>query len=131
MGELSNAIEVITLFVDDLNLASRFYETVFAADEVYRDEVSQVLQFDGLLINLLEADKAPILVEPLAVASPAAGACFMFTIRVKSVDAVCKDLAQLGVALLNGPTNRPWGRRTAVFNDPSGYVWEIAEEIAS
>jgi uncharacterized glyoxalase superfamily protein PhnB len=31
------------------------------------------------------------------------------------------------VALLNGPIDRPWGRRTAAFADPAGNVWEIAQ----
>ena len=32
-----------------------------------------------------------------------------------------------GVTLLNGPVDRPWGRRTAAFADPSGNVWEVAQ----
>lgn len=39
------------------------------------------------------------------------------------------ELAAKGVAFLNGPIERPWGRRTAACADPSGNVWEIAEEI--
>ncbi len=31
--------------------------------------------------------------------------------------------------LLNGPQDRPWGRRTAAFADPAGHVWELAHEI--
>jgi len=27
-----------------------------------------------------------------------------------------------GVALLNGPMNRPWGVRTASFADPGGHI---------
>ncbi len=36
------------------------------------------------------------------------------------------ELDRRGVALLNGPVDRPWGVRTAAFADPSGHVWEIA-----
>ena len=32
----------------------------------------------------------------------------------------------LGVELLNGPMDRPWGIRTASFKDPAGHIWEIA-----
>jgi uncharacterized glyoxalase superfamily protein PhnB len=41
----------------------------------------------------------------------------------------CSRLRAIGVELLNGPIDRPWGRRTAAFADPSGHVWEIAQLI--
>jgi uncharacterized glyoxalase superfamily protein PhnB len=48
---------------------------------------------------------------------------------VDDADEVCARLRQLGVSLLNGPTDRPWGRRTAAFADPSGHVWEVAQVL--
>jgi lactoylglutathione lyase len=51
---------------------------------------------------------------------------FQFTIAVDDVDAMCKVLAAKGVRLLNGPMDRPWGIRTASFQDPGGRIWEIA-----
>ena len=125
MWEL-NAIEVITLFVDDIAAAKAFYRTVFEAETVYEDEVSQVLQFNGLWVNLLQATQAPQLVEPLPVAPSQAGSRILLTIRVEDVDTVCARLKAKGIALLNGPVDRPWGRRTAAFADPSGHVWEVA-----
>ena len=50
----------------------------------------------------------------------------MLTVNVEDVDAVCGVLAERGVALLNGPMDRPWGVRTASFSDPFGHIWEIA-----
>ena len=40
-----------------------------------------------------------------------------------------ETLRSRGVAMLNGPIDRPWGKRTAAFLDPSGTVWEIAQDI--
>ncbi len=125
MSEL-NAIEVIILFVDDIVAAKAFYRTVFEAETVYEDEMSQVLQFNGLWVNLLQATQAPQLVEPLPVAPCQAGSRMLLTIRVADVDAVCERLKAKGITLLNGPVDRPWGRRTAAFADPSGHVWEVA-----
>jgi len=65
----------------------------------------------------------------LPVAPSSAGARALLTIRVTDVDAVCSALREVGVDLLNGPIDRPWGRRTAAFADPSGHVWEIAQPI--
>ena len=129
MSVLPSAIEVVTLFVDDIGEAKAFYQKVFAPEVVYQDDVSSVLKFSGAMINLLQATQAPQLVEPSTVAPSGSGARVLFTIRVADVDAACAKLRGLGVALLNGPVDRPWGRRTAAFADPSGHVWEVAQEL--
>jgi catechol 2,3-dioxygenase-like lactoylglutathione lyase family enzyme len=124
-------IEVITLFVEDLAATKAFYQDVFGLEVVYADEVSSVVALDNLMINLLAVSESPELVAPAAVAGPSAGARFLLTIKVADADAVCADLRRHGVTLLNGPIDRPWGRRTAAFADPAGNVWEIAQELPS
>jgi len=119
-------IAAITLFVESLGDARRFYQEVFGLPVVFEDENSAVFRFGETLINLLDAAEAPGLVEPAAVASPGAGVRFQFTIEVEDVDAMCEELRRRGVELLNGPIDRPWGIRTASFRDPGGHVWEIA-----
>ncbi|WP_320199288.1 VOC family protein [Agrobacterium sp. rho-13.3] len=126
----SNEIEVVTLFVDDIGAARQFYENVFRPQIIYQDDVSAVLKFSGTLINLLQASEAPELVTPLAVAASGSGTRMLLTIKVENVDAVCTELTKRGATILNGPIDRPWGRRTAAFADPSGHVWEVAQEIA-
>lgn len=123
-------LEVVTLFVEDIDDARSFYAKVFAVETVYEDPVCSVLRFGGIMINLLQATEAPQLVEPAPVAPVASGSRVLFTIKVDDVDAVCDRLRDQGVRLLNGPVDRPWGRRTAAFADPSGHVWEVAQEIA-
>ncbi len=124
-----DAIEVITLFVEDIGEARSFYQTVFAPEIVYQDDVSAVLNFAGTMVNLLQSTQAPELVTPSAVAKSQSGSRMLLTIKVDNTDAVCAELRRRGVTLLNGPIDRPWGRRTAAFADPSGHVWEIAEEL--
>jgi catechol 2,3-dioxygenase-like lactoylglutathione lyase family enzyme len=124
-----DAIEVITLFIDDIDEAKSFYQTVFTPDILYEDDVSAVLKFSGTLVNLLKSTEAPELVTPSTVAKPSSGSRVLLTIKVDDTDVVCAELHRRGVTLLNGPVDRPWGRRTAAFADPSGHVWEIAEEI--
>ncbi|MCP3387884.1 VOC family protein [Bradyrhizobium sp. CCGB12] len=126
---LPSEVEVITLFVDDIASSKAFYARVFASETIWEDAVSSVLRFGGLLINLLDVSQAPTLVEPLRVGPSSAGARVLLTIRVVDVDQVCTALRGIGVDLLNGPIDRPWGRRTASFADPSGHVWEIAQVI--
>jgi len=49
---------------------------------------------------------------------------------VDDADAVCAELDRRGVALLNGPIDRPWGMRTACFADPDDHIWEIAQTLS-
>jgi catechol 2,3-dioxygenase-like lactoylglutathione lyase family enzyme len=120
-------ISAITLFVEDLAAAKRFYEEVFRLPVVFEDEASAVFKFGETLVNLLQASEGPELVAPASVAAPDAGVRFQFTLGVDDVDATCDELKSRGVELLNGPIDRPWGIRTACFRDPAGHVWEIAK----
>jgi catechol 2,3-dioxygenase-like lactoylglutathione lyase family enzyme len=120
-------IGAITLFVEDLDTAKRFYGDVFGLPVSYEDDASAVFSFGNTVINLLKTEAAFELIAPAAVASRDAGARLQFTVEVDDVDAMCAELAGRGVELLNGPMDRPWGIRTASFRDPGGHIWEIAK----
>jgi len=92
-------IGAITLFVEDVEAAQRFYREVFGLPVVFADDNSAVFDFGNTIINLLQDTAARELIE----------------------------LAARGVELLNGPMDRPWGVRTASFSDPGGHIWEIAQ----
>ncbi len=126
MALTPTGIDAITLFVEDLDEAKRFYLAVFGLPVHYEDENSAVFQFGDTLINLLQVGEAPGLIGPAAVAPLDSGSRFQFTLGVDDVDATCEELARLGVPLLNGPMDRPWGIRTASFADPGGHLWEVA-----
>jgi catechol 2,3-dioxygenase-like lactoylglutathione lyase family enzyme len=128
ISEMKN-LECITLFVEDLVASKKFYWEIFDLKIVYEDPVSAVFKLENVMINLLTISEAPGLIVPAKVADSSAGPRLMFTVRVPNVDEVCGKLKTLGVQLLNGPQDRPWGRRTAAFADPAGHVWELAHEI--
>lgn len=123
----SESINVITLFVEDLHVAKSFYQRVFETSAVYEDDDSAVFDFANMSINLLTVSAARELIAPEEVAPQ--GSRFQFTIRIDDVDSVCAELKERGIALLNGPMNRPWGVRTASFADPDGHIWEIAQQL--
>ncbi len=125
----SASIGAITLFTEDLDRSKRFYTDAFGLPVAWEDDNSAVFKFENTLINLLKIPAAHELIEPGTVAGPQAGARFQLTVGVDDVDAVCAELASRGVQLLNGPMNRPWGIRTASFTDPSGHIWEIAQDL--
>lgn len=126
MATWATDVWAITLFVEDLDDTKRFYQEVFAQPVVFEDENSAAFKFGNLIVNLLVDTEAPELIGPAIVADAAAGARFQLTITVDDVDAVCAELARRGLALVNGPLDRPWGIRTACFRDPAGHVWEVA-----
>ena len=113
MESWPKGISAITLFVEDLAATKQFYQEVFGLAVHYEDDASAVFNFGNTLINLLAVTEAHGLIEPAAVADPAAGSRVQFTIDVDDVDAMCAELAKRGVQLLNGPMDRPWGIRTS------------------
>ncbi|MDA5147273.1 VOC family protein [Streptomyces sp. AD681] len=120
-------ISAITLFTEDLDATKRFYREVFGLPVAFENDNSAVFEFGSTVINLLDTTAAPELVAPARVARPDAGSRLQLTLPVDDVDAMCKELTDRGVTLLNGPMDRPWGIRTASFRDPGGHIWEIAQ----
>lgn len=127
MDAWPKSIGAITLFVEDLEAARQFYREVFGLPVMFEDADSTVFDFGNTIINLLRTTAAHELIEPAAVASREAGSRLQLTLQVDDVDAMCAELAAVGVKLLNGPMDRPWGIRTASFRDPGGHIWEIAQ----
>lgn len=130
MSDSLSKISAISLFVEDVHEAKSFYQDVFGVPVVYQDEVSAVVQFENMILNLLQVSEASALVTPGTVADRDAGARSQFSIWIDDVNAVCADLERRGVALLTRPTDREWGMRTATFIDPAGNSWEVAQELA-
>ena len=127
MASWPTGISAITLFVEDVEAAKRFYREVFGLPIAFEDDDSAEFDFGNTIVNLLRTTAARELVDPAAVASREAGSRFQLTVAVDDVDAMCADLAARGVVLLNGPMDRPWGVRTASVRDPGGHIWEIAK----
>ena len=128
MTEWPGPIFAITVFTEDLDATKAFYEKVFGLTAVFGDEDSTVYRFGETMINLLKVGQAAELITPLRAAGPDA-IRMQFTLQVDDVDAKAAELEALGVPLLNGPIDRPWGIRTATFRDPAGTVWELSAPL--
>jgi catechol 2,3-dioxygenase-like lactoylglutathione lyase family enzyme len=126
-GSWAHSIFAVTLFAEDLAATKAFYQRVFDLPIAFEDANSAVFSFGQTLVNLLRVTEAPELITPAHAAEPGAGARMVVTIGVEDVDAMCVQLRERGVVLLNGPMDRPWGIRTASFQDPTGTIWEIAK----
>lgn len=106
-----------------------FYQKVFDLRPGFQDETGAMFKLANTLLFLTKSSEAPRMIAPAAAGAPGNGPRHVFAIIVGDVDAVCAELAGKGVGLLNGPEDRPWGMRTANFQDPDGYVWEIATQL--
>jgi catechol 2,3-dioxygenase-like lactoylglutathione lyase family enzyme len=129
MSDWQKEIGAITLFVEDPDRARSFYEKVFELQPMHEDETDVMFRLENTLLFLTKSSEAPRMISPAVAGSPGHGPRHVFAIVVDDVDAVCAELNEKGVALLNGPEDRSWGMRTANFQDPDGYVWEIATEL--
>ncbi len=129
MSSWRKDIGAITLFVEDIERAKLFYQKVFELEPMLEEDTDVMFRLENTLLFLTKSSEGPRLIAPAVVGSPGNGPRHVFAIIVDDVDAVCAELAGKGVALLNGPEDRPWGMRTANFQDPDGYVWEIATEL--
>ncbi len=119
----------LTLLSENLAESKNFYGKGLGLTVVYEDDVSAVYRCGQTVINLLADSQANELLEPAKLAPVNSGVRAVYTLGCSDVDAAVSELAAAGVELLNGPIDRPWGVRTASFQDPSGHTWELANHV--
>ncbi len=122
-------LNVINLFADDLERTKAFYREVLGLTLVFEDASHIVFKVENLIINLIDLGAAHELISPARVANSDSGTRAVLSVFVDDVAAVCAELADRGVVLINGPVERPWGVRTASFTDPAGHIWEVAQDL--
>lgn len=113
------------LYVDDLAASVGFYRDVVGLDHKFTDAGYAEFDAGGVRFALYERRRA----EWLTGRDVAPGAGGEVVVMVEDVDACAERLAGLGVVLLSGPADRPWGHRTVHVADPDGFVVEFAAEI--
>jgi catechol 2,3-dioxygenase-like lactoylglutathione lyase family enzyme len=129
MNRPLKALDAITLFITDRDRSKAFYQQLFGKTPIFEDEDSAAFKLDNVIVNLLIPEAARELVEPAHTAAPGTGASFQLSVGVENVDDCCHALARIGVPILNGPIDQPWGLRTASFMDPDGHIWEVAQPL--
>jgi lactoylglutathione lyase len=129
MGGWAKEIGAITLFVEDPERSKAFYQDFFDLQPLLDSATDTMFRLGNTMLFLTKSSEAPRMIAPAEAGRPGNGPRHVFAIIVDDVDAVCAELREKGIALLNGPQDRPWGMRTANVADPDGYVWEIATEL--
>lgn len=118
-------IGYVILYVGDLAASVGFYRDVVGFEYKFTDAGYAEFDAGGVRFALYERRRA----EWLTGRDVAPGGGGEVVVMVADADACAERLAGLGVALLSGPADRPWGHRTVHVADPDGFVVEFAAEI--
>lgn len=124
-------IDVVVLFVADLDRAKTFYRDTLGMETKFEDQYSAYFGLETTSLLLLTIAGAQDLLSSEAVAVPRpTGATSQLVSFVEDVDAIYEELVGRGVEFVRKPIDREWGLRTAHFKDPDGNVWEIVQSLA-
>ena len=115
----------LILYVSDLDASVAFYRDVLRLEHRFTDAGYAEFVTGEARFALYEQRRAAWLTGHEPRPGPAGEAVFM----VDDVDAEARRLAELGVPVLSGPADRPWGHRTLHLADPDGFVVELAQRI--
>jgi catechol 2,3-dioxygenase-like lactoylglutathione lyase family enzyme len=124
-------IDLVVLFVADLERARAFYQDTLGLALKFEDKDSAYFELEGASLLLLTIAGAQDLLsnEVVAAQHPTVASSHLVAF-VEDVDAVYCDLVAKGVEFVREPVDRAWGMRTAHFRDPDGNIWEIAQSLS-
>jgi len=119
-------VNLITLGVDDLGRARRFYETLGWTTGA--DPGDDVVFFQAGEMVVALWDRARLAEDSCVENSPGWGGVTLavnFGSR-EEVDEVTEQARAAGARIGREPAETFWGGYTAVFVDPDGHPWEVA-----
>jgi catechol 2,3-dioxygenase-like lactoylglutathione lyase family enzyme len=114
---MEQRISLVTLGVEDLARARRFYEALGWRGVQQPDDKVAFFQAGGMIFGLwtaLGGHGAPGIELAHNVRSPG------------EVDALLAEAQRAGATIARPAAHADWGGYTGAFADPDGYVWEIA-----
>jgi catechol 2,3-dioxygenase-like lactoylglutathione lyase family enzyme len=120
------------LWVADLDRSKAFYRDSIGLTLGHGDATSVSLHLgDEMVALLVTLESAASMLRGNEVATPnGQPTTCMFCLFVADVDERVAELAGKGVDVFLQPAHQYWGRRTAHFRDPDGWVWELSQPIA-
>jgi lactoylglutathione lyase len=101
----------------------------------YRDVIGLKVRIEGdgyvefemenTKFSLFERSKLPELIGHHAGTAP----CGEIGFIIDDVEAEAERLKEIGVEILTGPNDRPWGEKTLHIADPDGNIIEFAQKL--
>lgn len=130
MAAASMSMGPPVLFIEDLVRSRKFYVDVLGFALAHEDDTSIAITMGDDVVLLVTVKSAIEMLTSQTPESPLAQKpSGIFNLFVDDVDAEYDRLSKDGVIFIVAPTDRYWGRRTAHFKDPDGFIWEISQSL--
>jgi predicted lactoylglutathione lyase len=122
-------INIITLAVDDLERALRFYRDGLGLPtkgiiEGFSDHVVFDMENGLSFVLFLRSETAKLAHQPVSQRSAAESILSYFASSREEADDILKRVKAAGGSFPKEPEDLPWGY-TAYFQDPDGHIWEV------
>ncbi len=121
-------ITIVTLGVSDVQKSYDFYSRIvgFPSEKGLEGEIV-FFNLNHMILSLFPRDK---LAEDACVPNDGggfSGITLAHNVKTREeVDRIFKNLRQFGVKITKEPQPTGWGGYDAYFQDPDGYLWEVA-----
>ncbi|MEO7000285.1 MAG: VOC family protein [Ktedonobacterales bacterium] len=125
-------IDLVTIIVEDIQMMKQFYQN--ALGFVMKTDVGEYVEFatPGVRFSLCERHVLADATHHASYSQTKRGQSFELAFPFASpaeVDAAYTHVVAVGGTPVQGPTNMPWGQRTAFFADPEGNIHELFAEV--
>jgi lactoylglutathione lyase len=129
MGAVIGEFGPPVLFIEDLQRSKSFYVETLGFTLGFEDPTSAGILLGDDMLLLVTIPGAEFLSAEDPTSPRGQRPVGLFNIFVENVDEVFETLRSRGVVFFLEPIDREWGRRTAHFKDPDGFIWEISQSI--
>ena len=126
---MEQRLSVITLGVEDLGRARRFYEALGWHTNAGEDDDVVFFQAGGMVVALWDRAK---LAEDSGVKDAGRSGGFTLAHNVREpgeVDSIAGEVAGAGGTITREPGETFWGGYSMAFTDPDGHPWEVAHNL--
>lgn len=121
------SLDYVIILREDLAKMKAFYERLFAF-QIEEDFPDKMLFFRvGTLYLGLRRRGRPY--DGPSVSDRSASIQISFRVPPRDVDAAYQTLTELGIDVIEAPTNQDWTHRTLFFRDPEHNIIEIFADI--
>lgn len=123
---MEQRVSLVTLGVDDLVRARRFYESLGWVASPGSDDDIVFFQAGGMVLGLW--DRADLAADSGVSASPGwGGVTLAHNVRSPAdVDSVIGQAREAGATIVREPAETFWGGYSGAFVDTEGHPWEVA-----
>jgi lactoylglutathione lyase len=121
-----HSVDYVVLYVGDLDASLAFYRDVLGLPFKFQESGYAEFATGDTKFALYDRRRLPGLIgRDASEGGPAGEVLFLVDDVVKEAE----RLRGLGVEIVAGPVDRPWGHRTLHVLDPDGFAVELAQDI--